>query len=190
MMSRSVLVFVGCAVFLGIDGAANASMIGDVLTVNRFYPDLSTIYDPPADAIPGFVVVTAVVGPEVPPSSPQPSLYSIDFESNSISFDFVGSSSFVGMLGPNYDVSNPFDGLQFLGFSQAIQNVTVASVSGITVAELLFGEDYINLNLTGSFNADSFLSLRVDFDSVPEPSSLLLLGTAIGVSCLMRRRRG
>ncbi len=189
-MSRSVLVIVACAALLGFGGLANASMIGDVLTVNRFFPDLATLYLPPADTIPGFVTVTAVVGPEASPSSPQPTLYSIDFEANSISFDFLGPSSFGGMPGPTYSPSNPFDGLQFLGFSQSIQNVTVGSVSGISVVELLFGENFINLNLTGSFTADSSLALRVDFDTaVPEPSSALLLGVALSASCLLRRRR-
>lgn len=189
-MRKSLLVVVGCAVMLGTDRLANASMIGDLLTVNRFFPDLSTLYLPPADAIPGFVIVTAVVGPEASPSSPQPTLYSIDFEANSISFDFLAPSAFGGRPGPIYDSSNPFDGLQFLGFSQSIQNVTIGSVSGISVAELLFGANYINLNLDGSFTGDSSLVLRVDFNPpVPEPNSALLLGTALGVSCLLRRRR-
>jgi hypothetical protein len=189
-MRRSALLIVGCAAVVGFDGLANASMIGDVLTVNRFYPDLATIYDPPLDAIPGFITVTAVVGPEASPSSPQPTLYSIDFEANSISFDFLAPSSFVGKPGPGYSLSSPFDGLQFLGFSQSIQNVTVGSVSGISVTELFFGADYIDLNLNGGFTADSSLVLSVEFDNaVPEPSSALLLGTTLAASWVLRRRR-
>jgi hypothetical protein len=176
---------------LGPARLANATMIGDILTISRFYPDLATIYEPPADAIPGFVTVPVVVGPEASPSSPQPTLYSIDFEATSISFDFLGPSAFLGRPGPIYSLANPFDGLQFLGFSHPIQNVSIGSVSGISVVELLFGDDYINLNLDGSFTADSTLVLNVEFGPapVPEPSSFLLLGTALGLGRLLRRRR-
>ncbi len=190
-MKRALLVVLSCGVMFGPARLANATMIGDVLTVNRFFPDLATIYEAPPDAIPGFVTVPVVVGPEAFPSSPQPTLYSIDFEATSISFDFLGASGFGGRPGPIYSPANPFDGLQFLGFSHSIQNVTIGSVSGISVVELLFGTDYINLNLDGSFTADSSLVLNVDFGSaaVPEPNSLFLFGTALGLGHLLRRRR-
>lgn len=189
-MTRFLLVVLSCGVMFGSARPASANMIGDVLTVNRFYPDLLTLFLPPADSIPGFVTVTAVVGLEASPSSPQPSLYSIDFEATSISFDFLAPSAFIGEPGPGYNSLNPFDGLQFLGFSQSIQNVT-ASASGINVVELLFGTNYINLNLDGGFTAASTLVLQVDFApaAVPEPSSFLLLGTGLGLGYLLRRRR-
>jgi hypothetical protein len=174
---------------LGSPAIAAASMIGDTLTITRFYPDLATIYDAPVDAIPGVVVVTATVGPD-PGASPQPSHYSIDLEANSISFDFLNSSSFVGMPGPVYSVANPFDGLQFLGFSLDIQNVTVGSAIGITVVELLFGSDFINLNLASAFDAASSLTLNVEFapTAVPEPGTLALVGIGLALSCVRRRR--
>lgn len=191
-MNRSLLVVLFCVVTFASASLGNATIIGDVITINRLYPDLSTIYLPPADSIPGFVTVTAVVGPEASPSSPQPSLYSIDFEANTISFDFVGASTFVGAPGPIYNLSTPFDGLQFLGFSDPIQNATVQSVSGISVVELFFAADQIFLNLNGTFTADASLVLQVDFSptGVPEPNLVLLLGAMTALGCLVGRRRG
>lgn len=185
VMKRTLLALLGFIVLGSAPGVSNASMIGDTITINRLYPDLSTIYTPPDDLIPGTVITTVIAGPEG--ASPQPTLYSIDLGSNNIVFDFLAPSAFGGAP------AGVFDGLQFLGFSQAIENVTAVS-AGISVAGLAFGSDFINLDLDGAFNADASLTLQVDFaapTAVPEPSTLALalLSIGVGFGRLVRRRR-
>lgn len=183
-MKRVLLVLLGVVALVPAPSVANASMIGDTITINRLFPDLATIYTPPADSIPGTVTTTVVVGPEG--ASPQPTLYSIDIGSNSIVFDFLAPSAFDATAGV-------FDGLQFLGFSQAIGNVSAVS-SGISVGNLAFGGNFINLDLDGLFDGNSSLSLQVEFaapTAVPEPGTLALalLSIGAGVGRLVRRRR-
>lgn len=185
-MKRTVLALVGVVVLIFAPSVANASMIGDLITVNRLFPDLLTIYTPPADLIPGTVTTLVVAGPEA--ASPQPTLYSIDLGANSIVFDFLAPSAFGGAA------VGVFDGLQFLGFSQPIGNVGVVGVTGITVAGLAFGTGFINLDLDGAFTDGSALTLQVDFaapTAVPEPGTLALalLGMSVGVGRLVSRRR-
>jgi len=74
VMQRTVLALLGLVVLVSAPGVASASMIGDTITVNRFFPDLVTIYTPPDDLIPGTVTTLVVAGPEA--ASPQPTLYS------------------------------------------------------------------------------------------------------------------
>jgi hypothetical protein len=161
---------------------ARASMIGDTITINRLYPNLVTLFLSPP---PGFVSTVVAAGPS-DAVSPQPSLYSINLEANGILFDFLAPSAFVG------SAAGDFDGLQFIGFSQAIQNVTVTNVAGITVADLGFGANFINLNLNGAFTASSILDLHVDFvavSGIPEPATLMLLGMGILGLGFMERKR-
>ena len=188
-MKHTLQALLGAVVLVSATGVVNASMIGDEITIRRLFPDLSTIYTPPdgevSPDIPGVVTTTVVAGPDA--ASPQPTLYSIDIESNSIVFDFLAPSAFGGAA------PGVFDGLQFLGFSQAIGNVSGVS-SGISIAGLAFGSNFINLNLDGVFDASSSLSLQVEFAApavVPEPTTLALaiLGIGVGVGRLVRRRR-
>jgi len=186
-MRRPVLALLGFLVLISAPGVANATMIGDTITINRLFPDLFTIFgDPPIPgAGSGAVTTIVLVGPEA--ASPQPTLYSIDLGSNSIVFDFLATSGFGGAP------AGVFDGLQFLGFSQAIANVS-ASATGISVAGLSFGTDFINLDLDGVFDGNASLTLQVDFaapTAVPEPSTLVLalLGMGVGFGRLVSRRR-
>lgn len=185
-MKRTPLALLSFIVLVSAPGTAHASMIGDTITVNRLYPNLGTIFgDPPIPGA-GLGTVTTTVGPGLESASPQPTLYSIDLGSNSIVFDFLATSAFGGAA------VGVFDGLQFLGFSQDIGNVS-ASATGINVAGLDFVSRSINLDLDGVFNPDSLLTLQVDFAApaaVPEPGTLLLFATsALGLWAARTRRR-
>lgn len=170
-----------CALFIAIvcvaGQTAQASMIGDTLTINRLFPDLATVFAPP--------VSTVVQAGPADAVSPQATLYTINPEANNILIDFIASSAFLGQAG-----NAPFDGLQFLGFDEDIVSVTVVQATGIVVAEIVFGNNFINLNLDGEFNADSFLNLAVVFApsaQVPGPGAFSLL--ALGFAGLVTLRR-
>lgn len=158
---------------------AQADMIGDNLTIRRLYPDLTTEFAPSVN--------TTVQAGAADSVSPQATLYLINPEANSIIFDFIAPSAFLGEAD-----GTPFDGLQFLGFNESILNVTIVTETGIDIVGLDFGSNFINLNLDGEFNADSAITLAVTFatqqEQVPAPGALALLGVALVTLALTRRR--
>src|SRR5688500_10421916 len=111
---KSLMVASVAVVVCGPAQQASADLIGDTLTINRRFPNEITFFP---DPVTGSVSTTVVAGPG-DAVSPQPTLYLINPEANSIIFDFVGTSTFGG------SVDGIFDGLEFLGFDDAIQNVT------------------------------------------------------------------
>ncbi len=145
---------------------AHASMIGDTLVSNRLFPDLLTPYcGPPCVG----ASVSTVVQAGMADVFANQLLYLINPEANSILIDFTASSGFGG-------TATIFDGFEFLGFSNTIQNVAYTA-SGVTVVFADFGSNYIHLNLNGQFDANSFVNLDITFapTTVPEPNTLMLM---------------
>lgn len=158
----------------GFSAAVQASMVGDVLTIERLYPDLNTHFQPS-------VSTTVAVGPSdaINPFG----LESVNPEADSISIHWTGSSSYIG-------TSSVFDGYRFTGFSKPIQNVTVTDVNNITVAALGFGNDFITLNFGSYFDSSSSLNLQIQFAPVSLPGSLpLLLSGVVGMFAFARKHR-
>lgn len=176
-MKKNFIASFGMGLFmLSITGVVNAtSMIGDVLTIERLYPDLNTHYQPSVSttvAI-GTSDVIAPFGWEW-----------VDPEANSISIDWIGNSSYLGN-------TTVFDGYRFTGFSNSIQNVTASDVTNITITSLGYGSDFIALNFGSPFDSSSFLKLQVEFapSPVPEPATMLLFGIGIAGLAVTRLRR-
>jgi hypothetical protein len=157
--------------------AAEATTIGSSITVTRLYPDLATVYTDPADAIPGVVTVTALVGADSGQASPQPAHYTVDLEATSIFFDFGSPSVFLGMPGPTYSLANPFDGLRFSGFGYQLLSASVGAASGITVTELFIQSNQLFVNLNGKYDSNAYVRLDLQFApaAVPEPATLSLV---------------
>jgi len=149
--------------FLVIFNSAFASMIGDTLTIRRAYPDLNTDFS----NLPRVTTVVEFGNADI--ISNQPGLYTINPESNSIFFDFTSPSEFGG-------TSTTFDGFEFTGFSNTISNAFITDISGVTIVDLTFGDNFITLNLADRFDSSSLINIGVDFESnaVPIPPSLFL----------------
>ena len=153
----------------------HADMIGNVLTIERLFPDLNTTFEPA-------VSTTVAAGPS-DATHDFNAFAVLDPEANAISIDWVRSSRYGGD-------SLTFDGFRFTGFSSIITNVTASDVTNISIADLAFSTNFITLNLGSSFDASSFIRLNVEFAPVPLPAALPLLGIAITGLGFMRRRAG
>jgi hypothetical protein len=143
----------------GFGASVQAGMIGDVLTIERLYPDLNTNYQVP----PVSTVVT--IGGADTVTVQNYELFNP--EATRISIDWYGSSSYAGD-------ATIFNGFRFTGFSNVVQNVKATDVTNISITELNFGSNFITLKLNGPFDNSSFLNLQVQFTPVPVPAALPL----------------
>ena len=203
-MSVSVVVALS-AVWLWV-GAANATLVGDAVTIGHYFPDGTTPLlggTPPS--------VTTVVAGDADAYTfynSYPFGYKVNVEANSLLVDF----SYVIQPG---DTATWPDSYQSCGFNGGVVecNTVLASFSGLGVSDLndstgnvlqgvlvdtnmagwdlsrlSFGDDYVRFDWKGlSFQRDTYLNATMNFAAVPGPSTLLLLGTAMG-GLVMRRR--
>lgn len=165
--------------FLAISGAAQASLIGDVLTIRRLYPTATSDYAAP--------VTTTVAAGLSDAVSPQPSYYLINPEAETIHIDFTNHSSFIGAAG------GTFDGFSFSGFSGGVSNVSLLSAVGIDIVSLTHDGSVITLNLQNAFTPASYVEFKVEsgspaLPSVPEPSAVALMGLGLAGLFLYGRR--
>jgi hypothetical protein len=176
-LNKTAVAFLATLAFVG---TAQATLIGDNLTIRRSYPNLATDFASP--------VQTTVVAGAGDAVSPQPQHYTINVEAQNIYFDFHNVSGFGGVAG------GIFDGLQFTGITGEILSANVIDATGITVSELTYGAGFVNVNLNGWFSADSYLNIEVltrntDVEAVPEPSAFLLTGLGLGALAFLARKR-
>ncbi|MDM8546091.1 hypothetical protein QUF61_06320 [Candidatus Venteria ishoeyi] len=150
MKKCNVLMVFAIVASVGFTGIAQADMLGDQLTIERFYPDLNTSFRDPVSTI-------VVAGDSDGITSHGHAVFNP--EATSIFIDYQNSSSYV---------ENTFDGYRFTGFSKDIQSVIATNVTNVAIEELAFGQDFITLNLAGEFDSTSFIELQINFE---QPSS-------------------
>lgn len=163
-----------------LTGTAQATdLIGETLSFLRAYPNTETGYGQPiADT-----TVAAGVGDRVTwdyfVNAPTPWLV-IDPEADRIVF----SLSAAGITGGS---STLFDGVVVSGFDQVIQSVSLLdNTTGGTVL-LSHGPHAIQVNLSGTFQANQSFAIGVSV--VPEPASMALMTMGAGMLVLRLRRR-
>lgn len=137
-----------------------SSMIGDTLTIHRYYPTIGVDYVPPVSTLVQEGTADALTSHGHILFNP---------EANHIYFDFMNSTGYCG-------TATVFDGFRFTGFSKTIVNATVAQITQMGVYSIAFGTNYVDVNLTGSCNSNSFIDVFIEFQgtAVPEMNSLAL----------------
>jgi hypothetical protein len=178
---------VAAAAVLSVSGsvpARAANMLGDTLSFERLYPDLSTPYGPPFS--PSSTVVAA--GPSDAVSWTASGVATIDPEANSLIFDLFGDTSYGGQA------PGVFDGYRISGFGRDIQSATVAAYGGPLAIAVGFGNGpsgrYLTVNLEGHIGSSNDV-FSVDVTLVPEPSvaAMMLAGlAAVGLAARPRRK--
>jgi len=148
-----------------------ASMLGDTVTIHRYYPAVGVDYESPVDT-----VVTTGSGDAVIWGTHT----DINPEANSITFASIAGPTYIGL-------GAEFDGYEFTGFSKDIVSVGLVNDSNLLVA-LSHTSRSILMDLQGTHDAGKTFIVNVDFATpVPEPYSFVLLLAGLAALVALRK---
>lgn len=169
-------------------GAAQASLIGDQVTVSYLSPNTATVV--------GTDVVTIGAGSEIvcPGAFSLCSVYpgfDLDFAADSVTF----RSGLSGILSNQTFNGFSFTDLDF-GPGLVLASLTLdTNISGLDLGDIAFGNNFARVNLSGlAVTSQSFFALNFttrEVSAVPEPGAVGLLGLGLmGLGLALRRRNG
>ena len=154
--------------------AAHAGLLGSTATITGYYPDLSSIFLGP-------LVTTVTNGVEVPSSEISSHTGSIDITDTQIIWNAETGAGY----GPGE--FNGF-GVLFSGSPQ-ITSVTLDSGTTLTQIDLSFTGNEVFINLAGlTVQGGEKTILNINASPVPVPGGIWLLGPALGIAGVIRRR--
>ncbi|MCP5077456.1 MAG: PEP-CTERM sorting domain-containing protein [Psychromonas sp.] len=154
-------------------GAANATLIGDEVSIGHYHPDTDT----------GYNIENHTVGNGVE-YSPSKSAYSVDVGENWITVTFLQDITFTSpgnFTGPMVKDLNDSTG------GKIISIIDIASIE----FERSFGDNWIGFNFadSGYVKAGSYATIEIELASVPEPATLILLGLGLAGLGFTRRKQ-
>lgn len=168
---------------LGMTGVAGATLVGDTVTAQHYFPDISIPYENLASA-----VVEIGTSDTMYPHGGY--VYTVNVDAASIFVDFIYSARWATSL---------FNGLVVDSLNDStlssLQDVTIdTNMAGWDLSRLSFDTDTVNFNWNGlSFDDNTYFNASLDFGGrqpVPEPATILLFGTGLaGVAATRRRKK-